>query len=56
MAQIYYIKHEVNQKGESYADVARRMAVDPWTVSKYANQEEFKKKHKKKNRTRDGSG
>lgn len=48
VAQIDYIKHEVNQKGESYAEVARRMAVDSRTVSKYANQEEFKKKHKQK--------
>lgn len=48
VAQINYIRHEVNQKGETYAHVARKMEVDPRTVKKYANQEEFKKKEKQK--------
>jgi transcriptional regulator with XRE-family HTH domain len=52
VAQIDYIRHEVNQKGETYADVARRMEVDPRTVSKYANQEEFKRKRKQKRKAR----
>lgn len=51
VAQINYIRHEVNQKGESYADVARKMEVDPRTVSKYANQEEFKRKEKQKRKS-----
>lgn len=33
VAQINYIRHEVNQK-----NVARRIGTDPRTVSKYANQ------------------
>ncbi len=52
VAQIDYIRHEVNQIGESYADVARRMEVDPRSVSKYANQEEFKRKRKQKRKAR----
>lgn len=52
VAQIDYIRHEVDQKGETYADVARRMGVDPRTVSKYANQEEFQKKKKQKRKAR----
>lgn len=46
--QINYIRHEVNQKGETYASVGRRMDVDPRTVNKYANQEEFKQREKQK--------
>ncbi len=41
VAQIDYIRHQVNQKGETYANVARKMDIDPRTVTKYANQEEF---------------
>ena len=48
VAQIDYIRHEVNQKGETYARVGRKMGIDPRTVSKYANQEEFNKKEKQK--------
>src|SRR5690625_5285795 len=48
VAQINYIRHEVNQKGDFYANVARRMGIDPRTVSKYANQEECKVKQKQK--------
>ncbi|GAE37695.1 IS21 family transposase [Halalkalibacter akibai] len=46
VAQIDYIRHEVNQKGGTYSSVARKMEIDPRTVSKYANQEEFKKREK----------
>ena len=41
VAQIDYIRHEVNQNGGTYSSVARKMELDPRTVSKYANQEEF---------------
>ncbi|APC47786.1 hypothetical protein BME96_06190 [Virgibacillus halodenitrificans] len=43
VAQIDYIRHEVNQKGETYANVGKRMGIDPRTVNKYANQEVFEK-------------
>lgn len=33
VAQVNYIRHEVNQKGETYASVGRRMGVDPRTVT-----------------------
>jgi len=46
VTQIEYIRYEANQKGEDYADIGRRMKVDPRTVRKYANQEEFKKREK----------
>ncbi len=46
--QIDYIRYEVNQKGETYASVARKMKVDTRTVNKYANQEEFKRKEPQK--------
>ncbi|MFD1708515.1 IS21 family transposase [Siminovitchia sediminis] len=52
VAEIHYIRHEVNQKGESYASVARKMGIDPRTVSKYANQDEFPKKEKQKRKAR----
>jgi len=52
VAQINYIRYEVNQKGDSYASVAGRMGIDPRTVSKYANQEEFKVKPKQKRKAR----
>src|SRR5690625_4291308 len=52
VAQINYIRYEVNQKGDSYASVARRMGIDPRTVEKYANQEEFKTKPKQKRKSR----
>lgn len=51
VAQINYIRHEVNQKGETYASVGRRMDVDPRTVSKYANQDEFNRKEKQKRKS-----
>lgn len=51
VAQIDYIRHEVNQKGETYASVGRRMGVDPRTVNKYANQDEFNRKEKQKRKS-----
>lgn len=48
VAQIDYIRHEVNQKGETYASVGRRMNIDPRTVTKYANKEDFKQKEVQK--------
>lgn len=55
VAQIDYIRHEVNQKGGTYSSVARKMELDPRTVSKYANQEEFpvKKPQKRSSRVMD---
>ncbi|MBR7554517.1 hypothetical protein ACFFJI_09700 [Allobacillus sp. GCM10007491] len=38
VAQIDYIRLEVNQKGETYASVGKRMGIDPRTVNKYTNQ------------------
>src|SRR5699024_8232897 len=52
VAQINYIIHEVNQKGETYASVARRMGIDSRTVNKYANQEECKVKKKQQRKSR----
>ncbi|MCG1030334.1 IS21 family transposase [Virgibacillus halodenitrificans] len=51
VAQIDYIRHEVNQKGETYANVGKRMGIDPRTVNKYANQEVFEKKEKQKRKS-----
>ncbi|WP_130860725.1 IS21 family transposase [Gracilibacillus phocaeensis] len=51
VAQVDYIRHEVNQKGETYASVGRRMGIDPRTVTKYANQEEFTKKEKQQRKS-----
>src|SRR5690625_6187773 len=51
VAQIDYIRHEVNQKGETYASGGRMMGVDPRKVNKYANQEEFKRKEKQKRKS-----
>ena len=55
VAQIAYIRHEVNQKGGTYPSLARKMELDPRTVSKYANQEEFpvKKPQKRSSRVMD---
>lgn len=30
--QISYSRHEVNQKGDSYSSVGRRVGIDPRTV------------------------
>ena len=51
VAQIDYIRHEANQKGETYSSIGRKMGVDPRTVKKYANQEEFKRKEKQKRKS-----
>lgn len=48
---VNYIRSEVNAKGHSYSEVARRTNTDIRTVKKYADQEEFqaqKRKRKKK--------
>ncbi|WLR57808.1 hypothetical protein LC048_00160 [Mesobacillus subterraneus] len=37
MAEIKYIRHEVNNKGCGYANVAKRMGKDPRTIKKYAD-------------------
>ncbi|MYL55887.1 IS21 family transposase [Pontibacillus yanchengensis] len=46
VTQIKYIKHEVNQKGDSYSDIGRRMRLDPRTVKKYANKGDFTEREK----------
>ncbi|MGY4794015.1 hypothetical protein ACVNNN_03345 [Lysinibacillus fusiformis] len=46
MVEINYIRHEVNQKGKSYAEVARQVRRNERTVKKYADQEEFPQKYK----------
>ena len=47
VVEIHYTRHEVNQKGKTYAEVARQVQHDPRTVKKYANQEEFPQKQKR---------
>ena len=51
VTQFNYIRHEANQKGDSYASIAKRMEIDPRTVKKYANQEEFKHKQVQKRKS-----
>lgn len=46
--EIKYIRHEVNNKDNSYADVARRMRRDPRTIKKYAEMEDFSPEDKPK--------
>lgn len=41
MAEINYIRLETNTKGRSYSSVAKQMGVDPRTVKKYADMEDF---------------
>jgi len=51
VVEIQYIRQEANLKGRSYAEIARRMNIDPRTVKKYAEMEDFtpvKKKQKRK--------
>ncbi|MBT2694645.1 IS21 family transposase [Bacillus sp. ISL-55] len=48
VAEIKYIRHEVNNKGCGYADVAKRMGKDSRTIKKYADLEDFNEKPKKK--------
>src|SRR5699024_734927 len=52
VAQIDYSRHELNQTGESYSDVAIWMGAEPRTVTKYANQEEIEEKKKQKRKAR----
>ncbi|SDY32266.1 hypothetical protein SAMN04488081_2638, partial [Salimicrobium album] len=42
VTDIKYIRKEVNEKGCSYSDVARRTNTDVRTVKKYADQETFR--------------
>ncbi|SIS61018.1 hypothetical protein SAMN05421687_1125 [Salimicrobium flavidum] len=42
VTDIKYIRKEVNKKGCSYSDVARRTNTDVRTVKKYADQETFR--------------
>ena len=44
--EIDYIRLEVNQRGQAYAQVANKIGVDARTVKKYADQEEFTHKPK----------
>ena len=51
VVEIQYIRQAANLKGRSYAEIARRMNIDPRTVKKYADMEDFtpvKKKQKRK--------
>lgn len=48
--EIKYIRNEVNSKGHSYSDVARRTNTDYRTVKKYADMDEFQPKKRKKKR------
>lgn len=48
VAEIDYIRHEVNKKDCSYSDVAKRMGRDPRTVKKYAEKEDFSPEIKQK--------
>jgi transposase len=41
VTDINYIKQEVNKKGRSYSEVAKQMDVDPRTVKKYAEKEDW---------------
>jgi hypothetical protein len=50
VAEINYIRHEVNSEGHSYADVAKRMGKDPRTIKKYADQEDFNEREVKQKR------
>ena len=56
VAEMNYIRHEANQKGCSYSDIAKRMKRDPRTVKKYAEMEDFsasKVKQKRKAKVMD---
>jgi transposase len=44
VAEINYIRHEVNTKDRHYADVADSMNKDPRTVKKYADMDDFNEK------------
>ncbi len=44
VAEINYIRHEVNNKGCGYASVAKKMGKDQRTIKKYADMEDFNEK------------
>ncbi|MEM5016881.1 IS21 family transposase [Metabacillus indicus] len=48
VAEINYIRHEVNNKDCLYSDVAQRIGRDPRTVKKYADMEDFNTEPKRK--------
>ena len=48
VAEINYIRQEVNNKGYGYSDVAKRTRRDPRTVKKYADMEDFNEQPKKR--------
>ncbi|MFS0614224.1 IS21 family transposase [Lederbergia ruris] len=48
VAEIDYIRHEVNKKDCSYSDVAKRMGRDPRTAKKYAEKEDLSPEIKQK--------
>jgi transposase len=48
VAEINYIRHEVNIKDCGYTSVAKKMGRDPRTVKKYADMEDFNVKPKKR--------
>jgi transposase len=48
VAEINYIRQQVNNKGCGYSDVAKRTGRDPRTVKKYADMEDFNEQPKKK--------
>ena len=48
VAEINYIRQQVNNKGCGYSDVARRMGRDSRTIKKYADMEDFNEQPKKK--------
>ena len=50
VAEINYIRHQANQKGCSYSDIAKRMNRDPRTVKKYAEMEDFTPRNVKQKR------
>ncbi|WP_342048936.1 IS21 family transposase, partial [Bacillus sp. OTU530] len=46
MAEINYIRHEVNTKGSSYNSIAKKIERDPRTIKKYAEMEDFSPQEK----------
>jgi transposase len=48
VAEINYIRHQVNKKDRNYSEIARRTGHDPRTVKKYAEKEDFNSKQKPK--------
>jgi transposase len=47
VAEINYIRHEINNKDCDYSAVAKRMGRDPRTIKKYADMEDFNEQPKK---------